>query len=68
MLAGAILFIGAVGLLAVTVFLSHRWPDPDTQPGSFFFSLVAYATGVFAFFLIISGVLADRRSPPPERP
>jgi large-conductance mechanosensitive channel len=67
-LGGAILFAGAVGLLALTAFRSRSpLPNPDTEYGLFALSLVAYVIGAFALFLVVSGALAEHKAPPWDR-
>jgi hypothetical protein len=68
MIAGAILFVGAVGLTAMTVFKSrYSWPDPDKEGGLFFLSLFGFAVGVFGLFLVISGLVAEYIRPARDR-
>jgi hypothetical protein len=68
MIAGAILFVGAVGLTAMTVFKSrYSWPDPDLEGPLFVLSLFGWAVGAFSLFLVISGLVAEYMRPPRDR-
>jgi hypothetical protein len=69
MLAGAILFLGAVMLSAVIRLASYRHDRPSLESEVDIYLLwSAYLIGAFALLMVISGLIREYRHPPRDRP